>query len=113
MFLPEKTKITTNESEICAEFNIDESLPYLEGHFDKKAVLPGVVQIGWAIACVESSRGIEFSFHSLKSIKFTSLVLPPTEMKMTIKFDEKKGMIKFQSHTPKGKCASGIISVGQ
>lgn len=92
---------------------VDETLPYLDGHFERKAVLPGVVHTGWAIAIAEKMLDKNFSCHALKSVKCTQLVLPPVEIKMSIHYNEEKGQIKFRSDLASGKCASGIIMVEQ
>lgn len=113
MKLPNKTQLEKHGTTINATMLVDETLPYLDGHFERKAVLPGVVHTGWAIAIAEKVLGKDFSCHALKSVKCTRLVLPPVEMKMTINYNEEKGQIKFRSDLNSGKCASGIIMVGQ
>lgn len=114
MILPNNTQLTLSDTTAYAAqavLFVDEGCPYLEGHFDKRAVLPGVVQIGWIIALAEQAFNLRFSFHALKMMKCTQLVLPPIELDMKLEYHQDKGYIKFQSHTATGKCASGLILV--
>ena len=111
MIFPNQTTFKQDGKRFSATMFIEEDLPYLQGHFEKKAVLPGVVHTGWALSLVEKFTGHNFTCHELHSIKCTQLVLPPIELEMTAQYDEDKGLIKFKSQLSSGKCASGTILV--
>ncbi len=111
MILPELSAIECDGETALIRFSLDDQTPYVQGHFDRRAVLPGVVQVGWAIAFTEKYFDTQIHFYAMKSVKFTQLVLPPVEVEMKLNYNKSKGLIKFQSHTPTGKCGSGIIEV--
>lgn len=109
MIFPEGIKLSTEEHSLQAQFYITEDLPYLKGHFDKKPVLPGVVQVGWALSLAEKAFARSFVFRGLKGMKCTQLVLPPIDIEFKVRFFPDKHYLKFESRTPVGKCASGVI----
>lgn len=95
---------------------IDGSEPWLDGHFDKRAVLPGVLHAGLALEIVnqaraDASHAETLKFKSLKAFKCTQLVLPPAELQMQITYKPERNELRFISKTLSGTCASGIIGL--
>lgn len=54
--------------------------PWFDGHFPGHPILPGVVQIAWAVAFATTWRGNETPPTSLQRVKFVHPVAPGDEL---------------------------------
>lgn len=52
------------------------TLEYFDGHFPGCPLLPGVVQIGWAIGLARQHLAVDGGFRSLSAVKFTRVIQP-------------------------------------
>lgn len=116
MLLPQPCDISRSDTNpsgthFTAHFELNESLPYLDGHFDKRAVLPGVTHIGWAIELAERCTAQKVEFAQLKALKCTRLVLPPVHIKLTVEYRPEQKELRFKTFANNERCASGVINV--
>ncbi|MCO7513251.1 AMP-binding protein [Pseudomonas guariconensis] len=79
------------------------------GHFPQAPVLPGVVQIDWAIAQARELLGIDGRFVGMEVLKFQQLVRPGDELALTLRFDTERGKLYFAYSCAGQACASGRI----
>ena len=87
---------------------LPQNLTYLRGHFPEAPILPGVVQIDWAIAFAKRYLGIDGEFHKMENIKFKNIISPDVLLNLTIvKSDNEK--ITFEYQSEKGSHSSGRI----
>ena len=63
---------------------IPEGLAYFAGHFDEIAVVPGVVQIQWAVHYARHYLGVTGTFSQMEVIKFKELLLPGQCLEVTV-----------------------------
>ncbi len=84
-------------------------LYYFQGHFPELPVLPGVVQLDWAIRLGCDCFGLEPSSRRLEALKFQALVLPQMELVLTLSHDEARGKLSFSYASSKGQHASGRV----
>lgn len=118
MLLPQPCDISqsdTNhgENRFSAHFELNESLRYLDGHFDKRAVLPGVTHVGWAIELANICTAQTLEFAQLKALKCTRLVLPPARIKLTVEYRPEQKELRFKTFANDERCASGVINVSK
>lgn len=65
-------------------FPIDASLPQFAGHFPDQPILPGVVQVDWAIRLAQQLGLGDESIKQLEVVKFQHLVMPPVTLRLTL-----------------------------
>ncbi|MHA6198465.1 AMP-binding protein [Pseudomonas wadenswilerensis] len=88
---------------------ISGDLAYFNGHFPKTPVLPGVVQVDWAIALGQPLLDQPRRFAGMEVLKFQQLVRPGDQVLLTLRFDAERGKLYF-AYTCDGKpCSSGRI----
>ena len=73
---------------------INPDLFYMEGHFDVQKVLPGVVQLGWALEFAEEIFNIK-SAGETPVVKFTSPIIPHDRVKLTLEYLPEKKRVSF------------------
>lgn len=93
---------------------VPDSLSYFKGHFPEQAVLPGVVQVHWVGELAKRLFNID-GFSDLKSIKFSSMILPNQAFELSLKYAADKGTVRFnyqsQNSEPEPvKFSSGMLS---
>ena len=93
---------------------VPDNLAYFAGHFPEQAVLPGVVQVHWVGELAKKIFAVS-GFSDLKSIKFSSMILPNQAIELTVKYAPEKGTIRFSYQAPETdaevlKFSSGMLS---
>lgn len=81
-------------------------LIYFEGHFEAAAVLPGVVQVNWAIGLGIDVFGIERQFLGMESVKFHRLVRPGDVIRLQLDMTADKLRFRYM-------CQDAIVSSGR
>jgi len=92
---------------------IPEQLIYFAGHFPDFPVLPGLVQIKWAVDFAKNISG-HSHIKQINRLKFSGLILPNTTLSLTIHFDAEAGRANFRYHKNSGNNDRSItFSQGQ
>ena len=80
-----------------AEFDIrvPPDLVYLQGHFPGEPVLPGVVQVHWAIELASQHFDLNPDFTAIEGLKFHRVIGPETQLTLAIEHDAAAGKIRF------------------
>ena len=76
------------------EFNVDPKLAYFEGHFPQQAVLPGVVQVHW-VGKLSAELFAAQGFFSMQKVKFVNMVLPGSELRLSMQVNPSKQTVAF------------------
>jgi 3-hydroxymyristoyl/3-hydroxydecanoyl-(acyl carrier protein) dehydratase len=75
---------TEDGDTIRFEFDINEDLHWFQGHFPGFPVLPGVVQLRWAVELAQENFGFEAGPHEVMRLKFKSIIVPPVAVELTL-----------------------------
>ncbi len=88
------------------------NLIYFDGHFDVAPILPGVVQVGWALRFAREAFALSGAFQRLESLKFFRVIMADQEFTLELSFNEEKNSIGFQYGAGDIKYSSGRIVLG-
>mgnify|MGYP000399435920 CR=1 FL=1 len=88
---------------------VPEELLYFDGHFDQASLLPGVVQIDWAVYFGQKIFDYTGEFSGLEVIKFKDVISPNQQVELTLQFKENKNKLLFSYQSDSGTCSSGRI----
>lgn len=67
------------------ELDISEQLIWFDGHFPGYPVLPGVVQLRWAVELSQEYFGVRSVPREVMRLKFKSIIVPPIVVELTLK----------------------------
>ncbi|MDD5267888.1 MAG: AMP-dependent synthetase [Methylococcales bacterium] len=94
---------------IVLALRIPEGLAYFAGHFDEIAVVPGVVQIQWAVHYARQYLGVARTFSHMEVIKFKELLLPGQCLDLSLCYYEAHCKLQFSYRLEATEYSSGRI----
>jgi acyl-coenzyme A synthetase/AMP-(fatty) acid ligase/3-hydroxymyristoyl/3-hydroxydecanoyl-(acyl carrier protein) dehydratase len=94
------------------ELVVPADLLYFDGHFTVAPVLPGVVQVDWAIHYGRLHLGLAGSFGGINALKFQQMIRPGVPVQLELVWDPVKGSLNFRYFSEAGAHASGRILLG-
>ncbi|NBA94000.1 AMP-binding protein [Pseudomonas sp. R5(2019)] len=107
---PEVLEHSTVNDEQRWTLYVPQDLAVFSGHFARTPVLPGVVQVDWAIrlGCEHLAPGARFT--GMEVLKFQNLVRPGDTLELNLRFDPARGKLYFSYRNDAGAaCSSGRI----
>ncbi|WP_244816396.1 AMP-binding protein [Caballeronia sp. Lep1P3] len=94
---------------VCCDIRVPHALHHFAGHFPGLPILPGVVQLDWAIRLaaefVAGARDIE----SVDRLKFMAPVPPGAVLALQLTHDAARRRVQFAYRLDARECASGVI----
>jgi 3-hydroxymyristoyl/3-hydroxydecanoyl-(acyl carrier protein) dehydratase len=91
------------------DLQIPNDLCYFEGHFPGCALLPGIVQINWAVQFGREYFALPARFRSLSKIKFMRVITPGSPATLALEFKAAQGELSFNYRVIDALCSSGNI----
>ena len=106
---PEIVSQREDEGQWTLSLSIPPDLAYFSGHFPKTPVLPGVVQVEWAMNLGQQLLDLPPRFAGMEVLKFQQLVRPGDAIELTLRFDRERSKLHFAYRNATAACASGRI----
>ncbi|MCF1488421.1 AMP-binding protein [Mitsuaria sp. RG] len=106
---PEVLEHSRQGEELHLRLAVPLDLACFPGHFPQTPVLPGVVQVDWALALATSHLHLAQRFAGMEVLKFQQLVRPGDELLLTLRFDAERGKLYFAYTCAGQPCSSGRI----
>ena len=85
---------------------------WFEGHFPQFAILPGVVQIGWAAHFAHELHGLGPGVTSMEQVKFKRPILPGTRLTLMLKPDAAARKLRYEYKDADSSYSSGVLLFG-
>ena len=92
---------------VSCEADVSEDLYYFDGHFPGAPVLPGVVQLDWAMALGRKYFNLPPYFHGINALKFQHMIRPGARVTLELTHDPQKQLLHFRYVSAAGQHASG------
>ena len=92
----DKTGLTGNYD---FELELPLDLACFADHFPDAPVLPGVVQIGWALELAAPRLGTPTTCRGMDALKFQRLLRPGDRIELTLRYDAVRGRLHFAYRT--------------
>lgn len=106
---PELISQRLEDEELLLELHVPLDLAYFTGHFPGTPILPGVVQVDWAIALGQRLMSLPSRFAGMEVLKFQQLVRPGDRITLALRFDQARGKLYFAYRNGDAACSSGRI----
>ncbi|MFA2535919.1 acyl-CoA synthetase family protein, partial [Pseudomonas chlororaphis subsp. aurantiaca] len=106
---PEVLEQLEADGEWSLQLAIPPDLAYFSGHFPPTPVLPGVVQVDWALALGQQLLDLPGRFAGMEVLKFQQLVRPGDQVQLHLRFDHERGKLYFAYRNDTAACSSGRI----
>ncbi|MNH19700.1 3-hydroxyacyl-[acyl-carrier-protein] dehydratase FabZ [compost metagenome] len=97
------------DGELQLQLAVSADLAYFNGHFPQTPVLPGVVQVDWALALGQQLLDRPRQFAGMEVLKFQQLVRPGDPLQLTLRFDAERSKLYFAYSNAGAPCSSGRI----
>ncbi|POA46460.1 AMP-binding protein [Pseudomonas sp. MPR-ANC1] len=109
---PEVLEQIETDGEWSLQLSVPPDLAYFSGHFPKAPVLPGVVQVEWALDLGRQLLNLTSPFAGMEVLKFQQLVRPGDEIQLHLRFDPERSKLYFAYRNDTATCSSGRILLG-
>ncbi|AHG39095.1 AMP-binding protein [Pseudomonas syringae CC1557] len=110
---PEVVEQKTVDGELHLQLIVPPDLAFFSGHFPTAPILPGVVQVDWAISLGQRLLDLPPIFAGMEVLKFQQLVRPGDHLTLTLRFDAARSKLHFAFHNAgNAPCSSGRIVLG-
>ncbi|WP_263262139.1 AMP-binding protein [Pseudomonas sp. RIT-PI-S] len=106
---PEVLGETSTEGEWHVRLRVPYDLACFSGHFPSAPVLPGVVQVGWALQLGRALLDLPPRFAGMEVLKFQQLVRPGDLLSLSLRFDVERAKLYFTYRAGEQPCSSGRI----
>lgn len=106
---PQVLEQIETEGEWSLQLAVPPDLAYFSGHFPRAPVLPGVVQVEWALSLGQQLMNLPAKFAGMEVLKFQQLVRPGDEVQLHLRFDPSRNKLYFAYRNETATCSSGRI----
>ncbi|MBS1213497.1 MAG: AMP-dependent synthetase [Proteobacteria bacterium] len=109
ILLPEVLSLRREGESLALDLRVPERLAYLPGHFPGTPIVPGVVQIQWAVHFAREYLGLELPFGHMEVVKFKDLLLPGQQLTLLLRYQAESGKVKFSFRAGDREFSSGRL----
>jgi len=110
--LPEILARRETEGRCELDLEVPASNPWFEGHFPAMAILPGVIQLGWAAHYAHELHGYGPEVTALEQVKFKRPIQPGARLTLLLKPDPEKRKVRYEYRDSETVCSSGVLDFG-
>lgn len=107
--LPEVRELERADDRVLLEVTAPSNLYYFDGHFDVAPILPGVVQVDWAIHYGRQYFPLPAIFKGINALKFQQVIQPAQPVRLELTHDAVKGSLQFRYASDAGQHSSGRV----
>jgi len=106
--------LARRDAQGCSELDLEVQAgnPWFAGHFPEMAILPGVVQIGWAAHFGHTLYGFGPGVTLMEQVKFRRPILPGARVTLSLKADVTAGRLRYEYKDAEHAFSSGNLRFG-
>jgi 3-hydroxyacyl-[acyl-carrier-protein] dehydratase len=109
ILLPQIDSIERHRNSLSLRFVVHDTLDYFDGHFPECKLLPGVVQIGWAVEIARTEIPIDGRFRALAGVKFMRVIQPGAAVSLDLSCTDDRRELSFEFRSGGVICSSGRV----
>jgi 3-hydroxymyristoyl/3-hydroxydecanoyl-(acyl carrier protein) dehydratase len=104
---PEVASVSAGPRELSLTLKVPASLPWFRGHFEHYPILPGVVQLAWAMAFAQEHFCFDAAVERIAALKFMRVIQPDAELKLDLNWSADQRALDFRYSERDTTCSSG------
>jgi len=93
----------------AVELVVPDDLRYFQGHFPDMPIVPGVVQIKWAITLARLYLRAGSAFRGMEALKFQQVMRAGARVTLDLEYAEATGKLRFSFASERGRYSSGRL----
>jgi 3-hydroxymyristoyl/3-hydroxydecanoyl-(acyl carrier protein) dehydratase len=97
--------------DLVLRLRVPAELEFFPGHFPGRPILPGVLQVHWAIAQARAVAWALGEFQTLEQLKFNALIEPGAELELRLCWGD--GVLRFSYTQGTTRCSAGRVRFGE
>ncbi|MBF0460374.1 MAG: hypothetical protein HQL87_03170 [Magnetococcales bacterium] len=109
--LPVLLGVDQTEGELALTLSVQDTLFWFQGHFPGLPVLPGVVQIDWALAFARSHLALGPVVSQSLQVKFRAAVRPGDTLVLHLRHDPRQHRLTFSYRRGGQLCSTGHMGL--
>lgn len=94
---------------LAITLDIAEHLAGFAGHFPGLPILPGVIQLSWAVGYAREFLGQDAAVSQIDRLKFSCPIQPPRQVKLSIDLDRAKKHANFRFYCDRDNADQPLI----
>ena len=106
---PEVLNVLTRPSGLALRLRVPASLSWFRGHFPQCPILPGVVQLAWAVSYGVEHFGFEPVVERVVDLKFLRVIRPGAELELELDWSDAERSLGFRFSERESTCSSGRV----
>jgi len=99
--------VNTGPRQLSLTFKVPASLLWFRGHFEQHPILPGVVQLAWAISFAQEHFDFDPAVSRIAGLKFSRVILPEAELRLDLDWSADDRALGFRFSERDSTCSSG------
>lgn len=107
--LPDLLHVTTASDSVNLLLHVRDDLSCFDGHFPGFSLLPGALQLDWAVRYARQYIDFPPRFVGMESIKFQAPILPDEQIGLELSFDAGHNRLTFAYTRGNQRCSSGHL----
>jgi 3-hydroxymyristoyl/3-hydroxydecanoyl-(acyl carrier protein) dehydratase len=106
---PEVVSETREGDKVSMVLFVPATLGHFAGHFPGFPILPGVVQVDWAVRLARRHFGRLQESYGIDAFKCRAPVPPQTRLTLELAYDEPRSALRFAYADPRRPVCSGTV----
>jgi len=104
---PEELSLRKRPFGLAVKVHVPASLGWFHGHFPDHPILPGVVQLAWAIEYARNHLDLDPAIERVVGLKFMRVVRPGAHLDLDLQWSPEERSLRFQYSERELACSSG------
>lgn len=93
---PQLDRFLKEEQLATVSVHVSQNISWFAGHFPEQAVLPGVVQVHWAVALAKimfKDALADNCFKAVNNLKFKTMIMPEQQVDIVLQYKPEKNWV--------------------
>lgn len=111
-WMPIVSGVVRDERGLSCELRVPYDLPVFRGHFPGRPIVPGVMQVGWAVTLSRDHGLVEGPLTGIPAAKFNRIVRPGMRLVARLERGAQPGQAQFEYTSGGAAVATGKLQFG-